>query len=284
MRALFKKICFVLIFGILLSILSPVTEQSLAAGELKLAYQQGNTVEQLTLFVGESVDLRFLGAPADWALLNPRWVSSNESVAEVDSSGLVTAKAAGDAAILLALDNGMTGLAFVSVAETPVDEPDNSPSVAPEKELEPMLPEELEISDMKPTEETENKYVTVLLLNQDAIHIPEGTTFPDGTPIQNIYDITRYAFSFMLEDGTPVMIPDYAGNTTGITDIAGIDYRPIKGASSVIIKSVYLKVYFDVDQDGWVSAAEKAEDAIGYYCIEVDVDKTLSVEDWSIVK
>lgn len=123
----------------------------------------------------------------------------------------------------------------------------------------------------------------ILFKNQEAIHIPFNASFADGTPLQNINDIARYAFSFMLSDGTPI-IPTYDGNATGVADIAGVDYRAIEGASSVIVRSIYLKVYLDANNDGWVSAAEKAEDALGYYCIEVKVDKTLTVEDWSIVK
>lgn len=287
MRALLKKISFILACTVLLCGMVPAQKKALAAGELKLAYQQGEAVTQLHLAVGEAVDLRFLGAPDNWAAMNPHWASSNASVAEVNSSGVVTAKSAGTVAILLFLDNGMSGLAFVSVAENTVNEPVTSPSATPEEEPEPTtaLEEELpETSDIKPKEEEKFKSVKVLLLNQDAIHIPEGACFADGTPVQNMYDVVRYAFSFMLEDGTPIGVPNYGRDTTGIADIAGIDFRPIKGASSVIVKTVYLKVYFDLDQDGWVSADEKAEDAIGYYLVEIDVDKTLSVEDWSIVR
>lgn len=40
-------------------------------------------------------------------------------------------------------------------------------------------------------------------------------------------------------------------------------------------------MYLKPNQDNWVTADEKAEDALGYYLMEVD--KTLTVENWSIV-
>ena len=128
----------------------------------------------------------------------------------------------------------------------------------------------------------ESKKTGVVLKNQEAIHIPAGATLPDGTAVSNICDVAALAFSWMTTDGETV-VPTYNGNKTGISEICAVKYRAIEGASSVIVRSVYMKVYLDVNNDGWVSAAEKAEDALGYYCIEVEVDKTLTVEDWSIV-
>ena len=124
--------------------------------------------------------------------------------------------------------------------------------------------------------------VEIVLKNQEVIHIPAHTTFEDGTPIQNIRDIAKYAFSFMTSDGITI-IPTYEGNATGISDIAKVTYRTHKGANTVIIQKVYLKVYLDTNKDNWVTTAEKTENAIGCYLLEVDVNKTLTIEDWDMV-
>ena len=95
-------------------------------------------------------------------------------------------------------------------------------------------------------------------------------------------DVARYAFSYMTSNGETI-VPTYDTDKYGIADIAKVDYHAIPGAKSVIVKSVYLKVYFDSDLDGKVTTAEKTDEAVGYYLVKVEIDKTISVEDWSIV-
>lgn len=124
--------------------------------------------------------------------------------------------------------------------------------------------------------------LSIALHNQEAIHIPANITFADGTPIQTVRDIAKYAFSFITSDGT-IVVPTYEANATGISDIIKVEYRTNKRASAIIIEKIYLKIYFDTNQDNWVTTKEKTEDAIGYYCIGVEINKTITIEDWSIV-
>ncbi|MBO5098050.1 MAG: hypothetical protein J6B96_07030 [Agathobacter sp.] len=140
----------------------------------------------------------------------------------------------------------------------------------------------LEENTADSSQNTEKKSKRVIVRNQEAIRITDTATLPDGSLPQNMHDVAAMAFSFMTEDGIPV-VPTYEGNATGVAEITSVKYRTIKSANTVIVQSIVLKVYLDTNDDGWVSKEEKTVNALGYYCIEVNVDKTLKVDDWSIV-
>ena len=358
MKHMFKKSAILMASAITLSLAAPAANTAYAADDLQIAYQHGNAAERIEIEVGKSEDMRFLGAPTNWASLNPTWVSYDPAIASVDDTGVITAKAPGYTVVLVHLSNGMIGTVIVhayeemvepeevkepvtltaapvaenkmSVVLTNVENPENLTkgnfvvtetyeneyddySVAwtvtgvkynEEKntltltgtdkfvkgftytvqyvEGDKVLAENTFVAPQKEKDENEVKLLTILMKNQEAIHVEADATLADGSPIQNMKDVARYAFSFMTSEGETV-VPTYDTDKYGIADIAGVDYRAVQSAKAVIVRYVYLKVYLDPNQDGKVTAEEKAEDALGYYLVKVDVDKTLTVEDWSIV-
>lgn len=273
----FYLICASLAFALILlvcpskEVLASSDEENVP--EIKIAYQTGGVVEAFSLEPGKQQDLRFLGAPSDWRTRNLRWISSNPEIASVDDTGLVTAHKEGSVMILLFLEPYMSDAIWVHVEPSEAEE---LPLTDLTAEAEPEEPEEL-----SPKQETPVPNQLVLR-NQEAIVVPNGAAFSDGTKLSNIRDIANWAFSYMLTDGTRV-IPTYEGSKTGVAEIVDVTYRANSRAKSVIIQSVIFKVYIDTNDDGWVTTEEKTIDAIGYYYVIVDVDKTITVEDWSIV-
>ena len=105
----------------------------------------------------------------------------------------------------------------------------------------------------------------------------------NGTPVKNMIDIARYAFSYTTTTGD-FIVPTYEADKYGIAEIADVDYSAIKGDKTVIVKNVYFKVYLDLNKDGIIRNEEKTSDTAAFYYIKVVVDRTLTVEDWNMVQ
>lgn len=70
----------------------------------------------LTLKVGDSTQLTYILLPVDATNKSVAWSSSNPTIADVDASGKVTAKSAGNAVIMLrSLDHGLTAYTTIKV-------------------------------------------------------------------------------------------------------------------------------------------------------------------------
>ncbi len=106
-----------------LTTITPATNIALAANEMTIALQESksksDSIQGLYLGVGESRDLKFFKAPANWDKLQPTWTSSNKKIATVNSSGIVKGIAKGTATITFSLSNKMTGIVKVTVG-TPI--------------------------------------------------------------------------------------------------------------------------------------------------------------------
>ena len=121
MRSFIKKLAGTMAFTMAVSAVAPAGVV-FADDEAFIAMQGGDTmVADITLATGRTVDFRFVGAPADWAELDPTWTSSIPAVAEVNAAGIVTAKKAGVTTITIALSNGWTATAKVTVKDIPND-------------------------------------------------------------------------------------------------------------------------------------------------------------------
>lgn len=291
MKHTLKKLTLFLVLVALLNI-TTTGKTVYGVDRLEIAYQNGGVVERIFLQSGDSEDLRFFGAPNNWASLHPTWYSFDETIATVDGCGVVTAENAGNTAVLLRLDNGMIGLVYVYVTDKVPQETEKStedinaetPDKAVEEIIKPVTTPE--VDDKEPAKEEKKEteeVVKVILNNQEKIHIPASATFVDGTPIGNMCDIAKYAFSYVTTVGDSI-VPTYETDKYGIAEIADVDYSTIKGARTVIVKNVYFKVYLDFNKDGVVSVEEKTTGAVGYYYIKVNVDRTLTVEDWNMVQ
>ena len=121
MRSFIKKLAGTMAFTMAVSAVAPAGVV-FADDEAFIAMQGGDTmVADITLATGRTVDFRFVGAPADWAELDPTWTSSIPAVAEVNAAGIVTAKKEGITTITIALSNGWTATAKVTVKDIPND-------------------------------------------------------------------------------------------------------------------------------------------------------------------
>lgn len=100
MKSFFKKLSFVLAAAMIITLIP--AQAAKAEGVIKLALQNAASVSDAisydTLKVGEKQDYKFYGC-LDYKTTGLGWVSSNEAVATVDKSGVVTAVAAGVAQI-----------------------------------------------------------------------------------------------------------------------------------------------------------------------------------------
>lgn len=100
MKSFFKKLSFVLAAAMIITLIP--AQAAKAEGTIKLALQNAASVSDAisydTLKVGEKQDYKFYGC-LDYKTTGLGWVSSNEAVATVDKSGVVTAVAAGVAQI-----------------------------------------------------------------------------------------------------------------------------------------------------------------------------------------
>ena len=100
MKSFFKKLSFVLAAAMIITLIP--AQAAKAEGTIKLALQSATSsadaITYDTLKVGEKQDYKFYGC-LDYKTTGLGWVSSNEAVATVDKSGVVTAVAAGVAQI-----------------------------------------------------------------------------------------------------------------------------------------------------------------------------------------
>ena len=236
MKRLFKRVVVFIVFTILLN--GTTADAAYGFEQLKIAYQNGTAVDRIFLQTGEAEDLCFLGAPSNWPSLHPTWNSYDEKIATVDSCGVVTAENIGWTIVCLRLDNGMFGVVFVYVTE-PAPESSEETNDTVDKVAESTVIPETEPGEKQPLEEPkEEKVIEVVLNNQEIIHVPANAEFTDGTPVKNMIDIARYAFSYTTTTGD-FIVPTYEADKYGIAEIADVDYSAIKGAKTVIVKNVY---------------------------------------------
>ena len=101
-----RRISLFLLATLILALLQPAAPAYAAPKRFTYAEQKsGATVTTLFLEPGEKVDLKFLGV-SDYKKYERKWVSSNDAVATVDSNGLITARAVGNATITLNVGDG----------------------------------------------------------------------------------------------------------------------------------------------------------------------------------
>lgn len=96
---------FLLAFAMLVPVLAPVAKTAAAATNFTYAYQTGGKVESLNMTIGEKVDLKFIGVK-DYKNYKLTWISTNEKVATVDKSGVITAVANGTTEVYLQVGSG----------------------------------------------------------------------------------------------------------------------------------------------------------------------------------
>lgn len=156
----------------------PLEELTLNAEEIKLISNQGETF-QLEFLVGDAAPLDF-----------PMFTSSDEAVATVDATGLITAVAPGTATITADLD-GLTAQCVVTCEDAEPD-PAPQPEPAPEPKPEPK-------PDPKP---------------EPAPDQPAAS----GVDLQSFYNDTtgKYEFGFLELANNELLDQMYAG-LTGIS-------------------------------------------------------------------
>ena len=121
MKSFFKKLAFVMALAMVVSMAAPAAQKAVAAEDkaLAIAYQKGAVITALNLVeVGDTEDLRFVYAPANWKELGVEWSSSNENVVSVDANGVVKAEAAGTATISVAVGTETASIEVYSVDTT----------------------------------------------------------------------------------------------------------------------------------------------------------------------
>lgn len=124
MKPTLRKGAVLLASALVISSAAPATGYVYAAKNFTYAYQTGGEVSRISLEQGDSVDLRFIGI-SDYKNYSRSWVSSNPDVATVDTNGVVTAKANGEALITLRVGDGSAYTSegvVISVGEIPTME------------------------------------------------------------------------------------------------------------------------------------------------------------------
>ena len=108
MKSFFKKLAFVMALAMVVSTAAPAGAAFAAnAGiALQTAKSDAEILESDNIAVDAKVDYKFYGAPANWKKMGLKWTSSNEAVATVDQTGLVTGVADGVATIDLKSEDG----------------------------------------------------------------------------------------------------------------------------------------------------------------------------------
>ena len=108
MKSFFKKLAFVMALAMVVSTAAPAGAAFAAnAGiALQTAKSDAEILESDNIAVDAKVDYKFYGAPANWKKMGLKWTSSNEAVATVDQTGLVTGVADGVATIELKSEDG----------------------------------------------------------------------------------------------------------------------------------------------------------------------------------
>ncbi len=106
MRKQLRKIALAVVFTMAATMFAPASQTALAAKTFSYAEQKtGEQVTSLFMERGEKVDLKFMGI-SDYKNYKLKWISSNEKVAVVDSSGIITALTNGTATIQLKVGDG----------------------------------------------------------------------------------------------------------------------------------------------------------------------------------
>ena len=90
-----------------------ITVGEIPTMEVTLGTSKDNTFSKYTLELGNTVDLNFYGV-VNWSssLYSSQWLSSNESVATVSSTGVVTPVAPGTTTVTISIKNKNTGKAL----------------------------------------------------------------------------------------------------------------------------------------------------------------------------
>ena len=131
--------------------------------------------------------------------------------------------------------------------------------------------------------EPEDTSLKLMLNNQEYIRVASNATFADGTPVTNMLDIAKYAFSYATTNGD-IIVPTYDTDPYGVAEIVDVEYGAVKGAHAVIVRYVHFKIYLDPNNDGKVTAEEKTSGSVGYYIVKVPVDKTITIDNWDMVQ
>ncbi len=106
MKSFFKKLAFVMALAMVVSLAAPAAQSAFAATEFTYAEQEsGKKVTSLSMKVGETVDLKFIGVK-DYKNYTLEWVSSNPAVATVDKNGVITAVTDGVTEVTLKVGDG----------------------------------------------------------------------------------------------------------------------------------------------------------------------------------
>lgn len=107
MKKQLRKIALAVVFAMTVAIAAPAGKVALAAAKT-FTYAEQKTGEKVTVLYmdrGEKVDLKFIGV-SDYKNYKLKWVSSDEKVAVVDSSGMITALGNGTATVRLSVGDG----------------------------------------------------------------------------------------------------------------------------------------------------------------------------------
>ncbi|MBO5352282.1 MAG: Ig-like domain-containing protein [Lachnospiraceae bacterium] len=119
MKSFFKKLSLTMALAMVVTTAAPAAQASAAEASLGIALQEATSKDEVksifSVGVDKTVDLKYYGAPKNFAKLNPTWTSSDEKVATVDQKGNVTGVAEGVATITIALSDGTEGSAKVIV-------------------------------------------------------------------------------------------------------------------------------------------------------------------------
>ena len=96
-----------------------LSETPIANPVTRLSIEQGDQ----ELFIGDELQLSFVANPENHDETTFTWSSSNEKLATVSSTGLVTAVGEGSAQIFVTAENGVKASIVVTVAKKEAEEP-----------------------------------------------------------------------------------------------------------------------------------------------------------------
>jgi len=180
----------------------------------------------VSMLVGDTVQLTATVTPANATNQSLRWSSSNEAVAAVSDSGLVTAKAAGTAVIVVTtVDGGFMAMCYVEVSTPEIETPGDSQPDANGKGT-------IGLNFTLPSDAT----VTGSFL----IQFPEGMSLDETLTVLSAELSGNFSLSFTFMGNNTWLIEI---KSNALRSVAAVEYRKIMDIAYIVNSSVQTGVY-----------------------------------------
>ena len=113
--------------------------------------------------------------------------------------------------------------------------------------------------------------------NQAAVYVGTDTWYVADNNYRGIEDIAQYAIEYTVDIAGYNYKDDVWNWPAQVREVSGVRFKKNERAKQVVINDAFIKVMIDTDKDG------DFYDEEAFYYVEVPVDKTVTLEDMSLV-